>query len=411
MTAKCFMHLSRGRSKTFDKIPKSAQTMVMKKFMLSSFLVMLVLSAAIILVIVPVSVASSLPEEIRLTHEEFSSSAPLHLPRGKIVQQNTNSLTLVGDDEARWIELKLFGIIPIKKIKVDILPIDEVYIGGELLGFVVQINGALVTKDGNDLKKGDLIVEVEGQTVSNAEEFEREIENNKGKETLEVKAVRGGKGQRVRVKNGRTLGLAIKDETSGVGTLTYVNPDNNNFSALGHGIHDFETGAGVPVRSGTIYPARIFGIEKSVNKKIGGYKSILRQEDGGAQGDIKSSTEFGIKGCMLQASQYAKASEKQKITSRYAIKPGKAILRTTLENGEVKDFQIEIIKARYQKKPSSKSMVIRIVDKELLEKTGGIVHGMSGSPIIQNGKLVGALTHVVLGDATKGYGIYIDWLV
>ena len=281
----------------------------------------------------------TLPSNVVITNDEFSSTRPLQTHY--LVTQRTNTEAVVGDDEARFISVKLFGFIPVKRVKVDILPFEEVIAGGRLLGLYAQ------------------------------------VDNEKGFVT-------------------------------GLGTLTYVNPENLNFAALGHKMNDYETGKSVDVLGGKIYKNSVVGIEKSAGKKVGIYKSSLRGESE-AEGEIHTSNAFGVYGCLRSDSDLAKG-EAVGLVSRWGVTPGRAKLRTTLE-GEVRDFDIEIIKTRFQKKPSNKSMIIRVVDKELLAKTGGIIHGMSGSPIIQNGKVVGALTHVVLGDASKGYGIYIDFVV
>jgi len=280
----------------------------------------------------------NLPSDVVITESEFSRSRPISTQ--KLVSQKTNKDASVGDNETRFIEVKLFGLIPVKKIKVDIMPFEDVVVGGRLLGFYG------VTED--------------------------------------------------------------KQVVTGLGTITYINPENLNFAALGHKMKNYETGESVDINGGKIYKNNVLGIEKSKGKRVGVYKSSLK--DGGSpEGEIHSSNAFGVYGCLYQASDL-KDGDAMKLSSRHNVMPGRAKLRTTL-GGEVRDFDIEIIKTRFQKKPSNKGMIIRITDKELIFATGGIIHGMSGSPIIQNGKIVGALTHVVLGDSSKGYGIYIDFLV
>jgi len=281
----------------------------------------------------------TLPTDVRITGEEFSRSRPIVTQ--KLVTQRTNEDAFVGDDEWRFIKVKLFGLIPIRKIKVDILPFERVIVGGQLLGFHAEI---------------------------------------------------------------------ADDERSltGLGTLTYVNPENVNLESMGHRMNDYETKKSVDGIGGKIYINSVIGIERSEGKKVGTYRSSIRNAGVSSEGDIHSSNSFGVYGCLSSGSKLSKAGELP-LSSRYNVVPGRAKLRTTLD-GEVRDFDIEIVKTRFQKKPSSKSMIVRIVDKELLEKTGGIIHGMSGSPIIQKGRVVGALTHVVLGDPSKGYGIYIDFM-
>jgi len=282
---------------------------------------------------------SAVPSEVLLTGEEFARTSPIVLQHGHMVTQRTNKDAVVGDDEARFINVKFLGFIPVKRVRVDLLQLDKVIVGGRLLGLHADTGDKMVT---------------------------------------------------------------------GLGTLTYINPENNNFAALGHRMNDFETGRSVDVVGGRIYKNEVIGIDRSAGKRVGTYRSSLRS-GGDPEGDIHRSNAFGLYGCLRTASNLIDG-DIATLSTRWNVVPGRAKLRTTLD-GEVRDFDIEIIKTRYQKKPSNKSMIVRIVDKELLQRTGGIIHGMSGSPILQNGRVVGALTHVVLGDPSKGYGIYIDFVV
>ena len=284
--------------------------------------------------------AAWVPTEVVITGEEFAAKNPISVPYSNLVTMKPSKDVAVGDDGTRYIDVKLFGIVPVRRIKVELLPFDSVILGGQLLGFRADIAGT----------------------------------------------------DRV---------------ATGLGTLTYVNPENLNFAAMGHKMNDYETGKSVDIDGGRIYQNQVIGVDKSVGKKVGTYRSSVR---GGSapEGDIHSSNDFGVYGCLRADSELGRG-EAVGIISRYNVVPGRAKLRTTLDN-EVREFCIEIVKTRFQKRPSNKSMIIRIVDKELLAATGGIVHGMSGSPILQNGKIVGALTHVVLGDASKGYGIYVDFI-
>ena len=196
-----------------------------------------------------------------------------------------------------------------------------------------------------------------------------------------------------------------------MGVLTYVNLENNNFAALGHKVTDYETGTHIDIRGGDVFTTNIIGIDKSDRTRVGEFKSALRSSNG-KQGVVHTSNQGGVFGCLFADSQITKSANIiVPVTSRYGVRPGAAKLRTSLDGTTVEDFEIEIIKTSFQKTRNVKSMVIRVTDQTLLDRTGGIIHGMSGSPIIQNGNLVGALTHVILGDTTKGYGIYIDFVL
>ncbi|MCL2569940.1 MAG: hypothetical protein FWE16_01900 [Firmicutes bacterium] len=385
----------------------------MKKFFLGTFVTMFIFSFVVVFIAVPIYAANALPAEIRLTYDEFSSNAPIYVPHARFLRQNSNYETAVGEDDEKFVQLKLFGIIPVKKIKVEPLPFDKVIAGGQVIGFLAGIDGVLVTVDSkeNGLKKGDIIRRVDGEVIYSIQDFEGVISKTPKRGMMSAEVLRAGKVIETKIRVEKPLGLWLKDETSGVGTLTYINPENNNFASLGHKLNDFETGTNVDVRGGTIYNCRIFGIEKSEGRKVGSYRSNLKQTPETIQGDITSSNFAGVFGCLYSESEIlSNSSVKYPVSSRYNVRPGKAKLRTTLD-GAVREFDIEIVKTRFQKTPGTKSMVIKIMDKELLNASGGIIHGMSGSPIIQNGKIVGALTHVVMGDPSRGYGIYIDFVI
>jgi len=380
----------------------------MKKFYIGLFSFMVFLSFAIIFIATPIAIASNLPNEVRLTTEEYSSSQPIQIPGSKFVKQNIGKKASVGDEGSRYVELRLFGLVPIKKVKVDILPFSEVIIGGDLIGFRAKIDGVLVTNDNKELnlRKGDIINSVDKVSVNSVQEFNDILTIKKdGEITIEGERGNGVFTARIEVEKFGSLGVFLKDETSGIGTITYINPENNNFASLGHRMNDFETATHVDLRGGTVHSIDVVGIEKNTGKKVGSYKSVLNQSK---KGDILTSNNFGVFGCMGEVHE----GRIHKVTSRYNVKPGKAQIRSTCPtSGQVREFDVEIVKTRFQKKPSTKSMIIRITDKDLLKETGGIIHGMSGSPIIQNGRVVGALTHVILGDFAKGYGIYIDFIM
>ena len=382
----------------------------MKKFFLATLSLMVIFTIGVLFVALPLYISSTLPEHVWLTDSEFSTQSPIYLPKTKFLHQSTNFDSAVGEEAQRHVDLKLFGILPIRRVKVDLLPFENVIAGGHLIGFNAKVDGIIVTADSKEqgLKKGDVIVAVNDVTISSLAEFEEVIKVKTGRVVILVTLYRGGKKVElpVRVEDG-SVGVWLKDETTGVGTLTYVNPVNNNFASLGHKLNDFETSTSVNLRGGTVHSTSILGFNKGEGKKIGSYKSLLEKP----QGDILSSNEFGVFGCLYSENLLVQGSETLPVASRYNVRPGKAKIRTTLADGSVGEFDCEIIKTRFQKKPSTRSMLIRITDRRLLEDNGGIVHGMSGSPIIQNGKIVGALTHVVVGNSARGYGIYIDFIM
>lgn len=337
------------------------------------------------------------PERIILTPSEYAQLADV----------GPDSLTSNDTDEEKYITVKLFGLIPIKKVMVDILPFDTILIGGMPIGIQGQIDGLLVTSDTADhvLQKGDVIKTVDGVPVQSHQDFTNATNQ---KSQIELTLVRNG------TKLKRTFNLnqdlSLRNNTKGVGILTMINPENNQFSALGHQMADFETNTTLDLVGGEIHNVKNYGIVKTQGKRTGMIQSAIQQNEA-SQGSITQGNSFGITGCLTPDSTIlTTATTTMPVATRYHVHPGKATLRTSLDGVTIEEFDCEILKTRYQKKRNDKSMVIRITDPRLLNATGGIIHGMSGSPIIQDGHLVGALTHALTHDPAKGYALYIDFI-
>lgn len=223
----------------------------------------------------------------------------------------------------------------------------------------------------------------------------------RGKETipLSLTPVKDDKGN-------YKLGIWVRDDTQGIGTLTYVD-ENGGFGALGHGISDVDTGELLSIADGNLYNAQILGIRKGEKGNPGELSGLIRYEAGNILGEISENRKNGIFGTM-EASQLKNMNlEKVPIGYKQDLKTGPASVFCCTD-GEVKEYAAEITRIDLNHEDSNKSFVIQITDKELLEKTGGIVQGMSGSPVLQNGKLFGAVTHVFVQDSTSGYGIFIE---
>jgi stage IV sporulation protein B len=205
------------------------------------------------------------------------------------------------------------------------------------------------------------------------------------------------------------FGFWARDDIAGIGTVTFIDPDTGKFSAIGHGISDSETGSLIDINSGTISRANITNIKLGKRGEPGeivGY--ILKNEH--SLGDVKNNTPFGIYGNINKENIGYFSSNLIEIGRKEEIVTGPAQIYSCVNN-EIKKYDVEITKMFYQNKPNEKSFVIKITDDELLELTNGIIQGMSGCPVIQNNKIVGAVTHVFMNDPTKGYGIYIEWLI
>ena len=202
------------------------------------------------------------------------------------------------------------------------------------------------------------------------------------------------------------LGAWVRDDTQGIGTMTYLDL-NGKFGALGHGISDSDTGEVVSIEGGALYETQIMGIEKGEPGKPGVMSGVIYYGPSSQLGTVAANTEEGIFGTAGEELKKRITSQALPIGYRQDVHPGEAFLRSSI-SGEVKDYKIEIQKVDYSTSHKNKGMVIRVTDEELLALTGGIVQGMSGSPIVQDGKLVGAVTHVFVQDSTRGYGIFIE---
>ena len=201
----------------------------------------------------------------------------------------------------------------------------------------------------------------------------------------------------------------VKEDAVGIGTLTFINATTKRFGSLGHSINDSETNECIKVSGGNIYKGRILGVKKGRSGEAGELKGTFSRED--VVGSVDKNCEFGVYGFVNDVETFTASKTSIDVGGRLSAKPGKAKILSCLNGQDIEEFDIEIIKTNFQSSCNEKSMVLRVVDEDLISKTGGIVQGMSGSPIIQDGKLIGAVTHVFVNDATKGFGIYIDWML
>lgn len=297
-----------------------------------------------------------------------------------------------------------------------------VYLGGNPLGFTIKCSGVIVVAISNEsayeLKAGDILTEIEGISVNSLDEITMLINTSTfAGQTLSVNFLRDGKEMQTTIKpiydeklKLFKLGLWIRDNSAGVGTLTYIRKDNLRFGALGHPVCDIDTGSVFPISTGNIYKCNIVGYKTGVKGNPGELRGLFLR-NGSVLGKLEKNNKFGVYGTVNKKCLNVFDGDEVEVAGRNEVKSGKAQIRCTIDGTEPKFYDIEIVKTYFQATESNKSMFIRVTDKELLSTTGGIVQGMSGSPIIQNGKLVGAITHVFVSDPTKGYGIYADWMI
>ncbi len=323
-------------------------------------------------------------------------------------------------DSDRGYEFKLFGIIPIGKTQVKTAAPRYVKLGGYPLGIALKTDGMyitskvnVVTKDGAvcpvencDIKSGDILKSINGISVDSISQI-GEIIKDEEEVTIEIKNKSGRKeyviAPALDVLTGtKKLGILLQDQIEGIGTMTYSS--DGKFYALGHTIKDMN-GDDVIAKGGSIFQANILGCVKGQKGRAGELNGSF-STIGNAAGAITSNNNYGIYGTLK--SNYD--AEEVVMGGKSDAQPGSAYIYTTVDGTAPQKYEIQIIKTNHQNCPSEKSMVLRVTDKRLLDTTGGIVQGMSGSPIVQNGKLIGAVTHVFVSDPTKGYGVYIDWM-
>lgn len=327
--------------------------------------------------------------------------------RGDLKQKDKS--TDITRENTGEIVFKLFGFIPIRKLYVNMSTQDDYYIGGVPIGFSITTAGAVVI-DGNDtIKKGDIITEINGTKIERIDDIADALTDDE----VEIKYIRDNKEIRNLVKTLKTegkykLGVVVKDEVTGIGTLTFVNTKTGKFGALGHSVTEEPSKSVIPVESGKIYKCELLGINKGERNNPGQLRCVF-VENGDGSGSIEDNNKFGIKGTLENKDGLVDTNLTAQLGGRLSVTPGKAYIVSNI-SGIREEYEIEIIKANYQKKANDKSMVIRVTDRRLLELTGGIVQGMSGSPILQNGKIIGAVTHVFVSDSTKGYAVYSDWM-
>ena len=325
---------------------------------------------------------------------------------------------IVGGQKIRQGEIvfKLFGFIPVRRVQVSLVGDEDFYVGGVPIGLSICADGAIVVSDDGEsgLREGDIITQINGQKIEDLNDVEQMLKT--GEEEAEVKFLRKNKELKTLIKtthdenSGRLkLGLWVKDDIAGVGTLTFVNKKTHEYGALGHPIVEAEGGNIVPVSSGKVLECNLIGINKEQKNNPGELRCVF-SSSAKCKGDIKENSKFGINGILKDTSGLVDENVTAKLGGRLGVKVGKAFIVSTI-SGIREEYEIEIIKTNYQKSAEDKSIVFRVKDKRLLALTGGIVQGMSGSPIMQDGKIIGAVTHVFLNDPTKGYGVYIDWMV
>lgn len=294
--------------------------------------------------------------------------------------------------------------------------------GGQAVGVALKTQGVLVVSRMSrqemktPLRVGDVILSVQGKEIAGVQELSRCIAETQA-DHVELSVLRGGRVIDVKATapvsstdGRRRLGVWVRDSTAGVGTLSYVDPATQAYGALGHAIVDGDTGDMLQVKDGAIMTADVVGVSKGASGQAGELKGSFLKE-GNQIGTLERNSIYGIYGTMQVSPEGMLYPQGLPVGERTQAHAGRASIISTVDNQGPQEYDVEILRCFDQDKPSQKGMIIRVTDQRLLEKTGGIVQGMSGSPIIQDGKLIGALTHVYLSDPTQGYGMYIEWML
>ncbi|GAA0825529.1 SpoIVB peptidase [Clostridium tertium] len=362
---------------------------------------------------------SSIPEKIYVNEAASTSDVVLS---DNIFMKNSK----IKKDK---LQVKLLGFIPVKSVAVSKVNDLEVYPGGTSVGIKLSTKGVLVVghsdiesvegkvespAKNSGIELGDVLIKINGEEIQSSKDLSKKIKNLDNSK-INVDYIRNGNIENKEIdlekeNNEYKLGLWVRDSTAGIGTLTFYDKNTSIFGALGHPITDGDTNKPFIVRNGDLLNSSVISVRKGEKGSPGELKGLFVNEKE-SLATIEKNTEAGIFGEASADLVNSAFNKPLKVGFRNEIKEGAAKIITTIDENGPKMYDIEIVKLLPQEEPGPKSMVIKVTDEELLEKTGGIVQGMSGSPIIQDNKLVGAVTHVLINKPDVGYGIYIEWML
>lgn len=371
-----------------------------------------------------------IPDEIYVSkgsaQEEFAQGLPITVEEMAATQPVFGAQRVgaaAGNDGV--LVCRLFDLIPVKQVVVHDTDRQMVLAAGTNIGIYLKNSGVLVVECASftsqsgalispaayRIRSGDIIHSVDGEAVMSKEDLIEAVEASGGRQ-LVLKVERGKEiidvavTPEVAYDGTNKLGLWIRDDIAGIGTLTFVTEDRD-YGALGHGVSDVDTGELINIDTGSIYETKITGISKGKRGAPGEVTGLIRFQPAACLGTISQNGENGIYGKLEQLPEALQETEMLPVGYKQEITQGRAQIICSVE-GERKAYEIEIERVDYHAKEENKGIRYRVVDEELLEVTGGIIQGMSGSPLIQNGRLIGAVTHVFVDDPTRGYGIFIE---
>ncbi|UOQ85961.1 SpoIVB peptidase [Gracilibacillus salinarum] len=389
----------------------------------------------------PFQIYLSIPNQIKTFTQSDTVSLPtlgddvsISAMNDEAVQYATDlmnySLEESGQDEVTY----TFANVPVKKVDVEVYDDFRLIPGGQSIGINLQTQGVLVvghhlvtTEEGTsspgedaDIQVGDNIISINDKKITKMEEVAPIVkEAGEQDESLDVELKRGGKTVDTELtpqydvkEEDYRIGVYIRDSAAGIGTMTFYHPDSKKYGALGHIISDMDTREPVKIDNGSIVRSQITDIKKGEHG-VPGEKRADFVLDGTEMGDITKNSPFGIFGTLHEPLKSADDnwSKPMPIALPNEVEEGPAKILTVINKEKVEAFDVEIVNTVNQSAPATKGLILEITDKRLLDATGGIVQGMSGSPIIQNGKIIGAVTHVFVNDPTSGYGVHIEWML
>ncbi|WP_028588994.1 SpoIVB peptidase [Paenibacillus massiliensis] len=348
-------------------------------------------------------------------------------------QHGTASATASSHSASTWGTIpKLLLQHSSGRAELSRLPELKVYPGGQTIGVKVKSDGILVVGhhlvkgdkeplspgEAAGIRLGDRITRINGTVPDNLMLVSQAVEQA-GKQHIPLQITLQRGSERIQTKlmpaydredKAWRLGLYIRDSAAGVGTLTFFAPDHGVYGALGHVITDMNTQTPIVVGSGQIVQSNVTSISKSQNGEPGEKRAHFMKNNK-VLGTIERNTQFGIFGKMALQPEHSLYKQPIPVGWAEEVKEGPAEILTVVDGQSIQRFKAEIVHVASQGSPATKGLVVRIVDSNLIAKTGGIVQGMSGSPIIQNGKLIGAVTHVFVNDPKSGYGCFIEWML
>jgi stage IV sporulation protein B len=377
----------------------------------------------------------NIPDKI-IIHENNEKTLDFNIPFTGVIESsesrqvqaiNLNEPVVIrsGSQGTYQLKLKLFGIFEYKNVDIDVVGNRTLYACGNTIGLYLKSNGVLVIDTGSFsngiedvspskgiLFSGDYILAVNDELVESKADLIEKVAQN-GEKDIVLTIRRNGSESRVKVTPQKDqtgsckLGVWVKDDCQGIGTLTYID-EYGNFGALGHGICDSDTGTLLEIEGGVLYKANVLSVIKGRSGVPGEYVGTINYSEGNVLGYIEQNSNLGIYG--ISNGKMDSGARLLEAGYKSDTHVGTASILTSI-NGTVEEFEIEILELDYSAGTTNKGIVFKVTDEDLLSRTNGIVQGQSGSPIIQDGRLVGAVTHVFVNDSSMGYGIFLETML